>query len=324
MSNTLTVDDNENFYTYCSLLPSSSLNQPLGGVTITMENYEDLFSTTIEIRDEAKQWSKYEVDEILATNAEEIILHTTEKATFVLRRPKYSVQANNSILEVVKYAFPIKWHKFVVARYTYFENQSLMFLPHEYMLMTPCVPNIFHSLDLTPPDAVKVCIIAGEPYRQTGIATGLAFAVSRAATYEPPAIRNIFDEIYREFPGTKIRSTADVRGFVSWATQGVFMLNITMTTRREQSNAHTNQWAGNAEALVKFICKRNEKIVFMLWGREAQSIKRAIGGNHLILETTHPGAPNNGGKDTFAGCNHFKLANDNIIKNKKTPINWTI
>jgi uracil-DNA glycosylase len=70
------------------------------------------------------------------------------------------------------------------------------------------------------------------------------------------------------------------------------------------------------------INKKEEPVVFMLWGGNARAKKALITSKkHLILECAHPSplSAYNG----FFGCGHFVIANRFLENAGIAPIDWT-
>lgn len=66
----------------------------------------------------------------------------------------------------------------------------------------PATP--FRALHGLAPSDVRVVILGQDPYHGPGQAQGLAFSVPDDCK-RPPSLRNIFNEIAQEFPGTPCR-----------------------------------------------------------------------------------------------------------------------
>ena len=61
--------------------------------------------------------------------------------------------------------------------------------------------------------------------------------------------------------------------------------------------------------------------MFLLWGADARKKKLLITGpQHTVLEAAHPSPLS--AHHGFFGCNHFNRANEILIKNGQTPIEW--
>lgn len=198
----------------------------------------------------------------------------------------------------------IKLEKFLTNQYAFFK-------------IYPKKENLLSALKLTNYKDVKVVIIGQDPYHQRFQANGLAFSVSDKVKL-PPSLKNIFKEIEDEF---------NIKTFPSgnlerWARQGVLLLNTVLSVKESFPNSHKNKgWETFTKNIIKKVCKKNEPVVFMLWGGSAQKFESLITNeNHLVLKSAHP-SPLSSYRGFF-GNNHFKLANQFLKNNFKTEIDW--
>ncbi len=189
-------------------------------------------------------------------------------------------------------------------------------------LTTPIYPkqeNVLRALELTDFDAVRVVILGQDPYHGPGQADGLAFSVPEGVT-APPSLRNIFDEIQRDvYGGQKQTFSTDLS---RWARQGVLLLNAVLTVEAGKAASHQGLgWEPLTDEIVATLAREREHVVFMLWGRFAQSKRRLIDGRkHLILEAPHPSPLS--ASQGFLGCGHFSRANQYLIEHGFPPIQW--
>lgn len=194
------------------------------------------------------------------------------------------------------------------------------FLKTEYSSRTiyPSMYDIFNSMKRTDFDNVKVVLLGQDPYHNEGQAMGLSFSVPSGIDI-PPSLVNIYKEINAEL-GIKPKNSGDLTG---WAEQGVLLLNAVLTVRAHQANSHKGKgWEYFTDSIIKKISDEKEGVVFLLWGANARSKKPLIDSNkHLILECAHPSplSAYNG----FFGCGHFIKTNEYLVKQGKTPIDWS-
>ena len=181
----------------------------------------------------------------------------------------------------------------------------------------PAQDNILRALELTPFEEVKVVIIGQDPYHGPGQAHGLSFSVVDGVP-APPSLRNIFKEIETDVGGSDNPSTDLTR----WATQGVLMLNASLTVEAKKAGSHAELgWHLLTDQIVSQISWEKFNVVFMLWGAFAQSNRQFIAsGKHLILEATHP-SPFSAHRGFF-GCRHFSKCNDYLYCHEIEPIEW--
>ena len=193
------------------------------------------------------------------------------------------------------------------------------FVRKEYHETTVYPPGrlIFNAFNLCPFDKVKVVIIGQDPYHGPGQAPGLCFSVNDGVQ-PPPSLVNIFKEINNDL-GKPIPQSGNL---TRWAEQGVLLLNATLTVRAHQAGSHQRQgWEEFTDAVIRKLAEEKSNLVFILWGSYAQKKGAFIDRNkHLVLTSVHPSplSAHNG----FFGNHHFSLANDYLVKNGKTAIDW--
>ena len=195
------------------------------------------------------------------------------------------------------------------------------FIKDEYSrrVVYPLSDEIFSALHLTPLNEVKVVIIGQDPYHEEGQAHGLCFSV-KPGTEIPPSLENIYRELHDDI-GCYIPNNGYLE---SWAKQGVLLLNTVLTVRAHAANSHQGKgWEIFTDAIIEAVEKQDRPVVYMLWGKPAQSkIPMLTNPKHLILKAPHP-SPLSAYRGFF-GCKHFSAANEFLEKNGLTPVNWQI
>lgn len=176
---------------------------------------------------------------------------------------------------------------------------------------------IFNAFNLCPFDKVKVVIIGQDPYHGPGQAHGLCFSVNDGVPF-PPSLRNIFKEVNAD-TGAPIPQSGNL---TRWATQGVLLLNATLTVREHSAGSHQRRgWETFTDAVIRIISEQKSKVVFILWGTYAQSKASLIDSSrHLVLRSVHPSPLS--AHAGFFGNHHFSLANDYLVRNGLTSIDW--
>lgn len=177
---------------------------------------------------------------------------------------------------------------------------------------------IFNAFNLCPFDKVKVVIIGQDPYHEPGQAMGLSFSVPEGTSL-PPSLQNIYKEIANDI-GTPMHTSGDLS---RWASQGVLLLNSTLTVRAHMANSHSNiGWQQFTDAVIRILNKEKKELVFMLWGGYARSKKTLIDANrHLILESVHP-SPLSANRGGWFNQHQFSACNKYLSSKGKTAIDW--
>lgn len=177
---------------------------------------------------------------------------------------------------------------------------------------------IFRAFELTPVDKVKVVILGQDPYHGPGQAHGLSFSVPDGVA-APPSLKNIFKEIETDI-GVRMSGYPNLE---RWADQGVLLLNAVLTVRSGEAASHGKiGWEQFTDAVIEYISKNCEGVVFMLWGNFARGKRELIDhSRHYVLEAAHPSPLARG---AFFGCRHFSKANAYLENEGKHPVDWQL
>lgn len=194
-------------------------------------------------------------------------------------------------------------------------------LIYEYKNYTvyPNMYDIFNALKKVSYKDVKVVILGQDPYHGQGQAHGFSFSVKKGIK-TPPSLQNIYKELHNDL-GLYIPNNGNL---IKWADQGVLLLNSTLTVRSHQANSHKDlSWTILTDNIIKILNARSKPIVFILWGKFAQSKEELITNDrHLIIKSAHPSpfAAHRG----FFGSRPFSKTNEFLQKNNFKPIDWQI
>ena len=183
----------------------------------------------------------------------------------------------------------------------------------------PPGPQIFAAFNATPLNNVKVVIVGQDPYHGPGQANGLCFSVSDRVRL-PPSLVNIFKEIESD-TGFSLSGSGDL---TPWARQGVLLLNTTLTVRSGAAASHQGKgWEQFTDEVIRTVSTSNTGVVFLLWGKPAQSKEKLIDiTKHFVLKAPHPSPLS--AYTGFWGCRHFTKANKILIDQGKQPIHWPL
>jgi len=167
-------------------------------------------------------------------------------------------------------------------------------------------------------------ILGQDPYHGPGQAQGMAFSVPDDCK-RPPSLRNIFNEIARDYPDLSVPAGNDLS---PWADQGVLLLNTALTVEDGQPASHAKRgWETVTDALIAHVARDSSPKVFMLWGAHAQAKRLLLppDSGHLVLMSNHP-SPLSARRPPvpFLGCGHFRATNDWLRDQGKNPIDWRL
>lgn len=195
------------------------------------------------------------------------------------------------------------------------------FLKKEYTTQKihPDMYHIYEALELTPYEKVKVVILGQDPYHGVNQAHGLSFSVQPGVKI-PPSLNNIYKELQSDLGISPVKHG----NLVSWAKQGVLLLNTVLTVREGQAYSHRGKgWEILTDKIIEKLNEREKPIVFILWGKPAQEKMKMIDkSRHIILTSAHP-SPLSAHRG-FLGSKPFSKTNDALMALGETPIDWQL
>jgi len=180
--------------------------------------------------------------------------------------------------------------------------------------------NWFKAFEYSSFANTKVIILGQDPYHGEGQAEGLSFSVPKGISI-PPSLRNIYKELGEDDKGFN----TPIHGhLMTWAQQGVLLLNSVLTVEKNSPASHANQgWEIFTDQVIKLLSKNKDNLVFILWGAYANKKSELIDSKrHLILSAAHP-SPFSAHKGFF-GCKHFSKTNSYLKSTNQNLIDWRI
>ncbi|MGM0109039.1 uracil-DNA glycosylase [Enterococcus sp. AZ172] len=200
-------------------------------------------------------------------------------------------------------------------------QQLRIFLKNEYATQKihPDMYHVYEALELTPYEEVKVVILGQDPYHGVNQAHGLSFSV-QPGVKTPPSLVNIYKELKNDL-GIEPVSHGNL---VTWAKQGVLLLNTVLTVREGQAYSHRGKgWEQLTDAIIEKLNERDKPIVFILWGKPAQEKMKMIDkSRHIIITAPHPSSLS--AHRGFFGSKPFSKTNDALLALGETPIDWQL
>ena len=156
----------------------------------------------------------------------------------------------------------------------------------------PIQKDVFRAFEDCPFKKVRVVILGQDPYPNEGQAIGRAFAVPGSAEKMPRSLKNILEEVRRDYPRVEMPKPT----LQSWANRGVLLLNTTLMVRQGSRNSHSD--VGWKEAVtiptLEKLSAQREHLAFMLWGNHAMSFMSdlrspypVVGWRGMCREHTH-------------------------------------
>ena len=200
-------------------------------------------------------------------------------------------------------------------------TELMNFVKEEYKNKTiyPKPNEVFNAFRYTDFDNVKVVILGQDPYHGPNQAEGLSFSVSDDVL-KPPSLKNIFKELESDLgiPFPKHNSLKP------WAKQGVLLLNAVLTVEEHKPASHKGKgWEIFTDDVIDILNKRENPIVFILWGAFARSKKSLITNKqHYIIESAHPSPFS--ARNGFFGSKPFSKTNKFLREKGLEEIDWSV
>ncbi len=218
------------------------------------------------------------------------------------------------------------WRKDILSsefEQSYF-NDIVKFLIKEkedWNVVYPEKSDIFSAFNITSFDDVRVVILWQDPYHWKEQANGLCFSVSEW-TRQPPSLRNIFKELESDL--WILCPPKDFGDLSPWAKQWVFLLNATLTVRKDSPNSHKDAgWQQFTDAVIKKLSDKKSDLIFVLWWAYAQWKEELIDDKkHTILKSTHP-SPFSAYR-WFLWSKPFSRINEILKKQWQDIIDWKL
>lgn len=198
-------------------------------------------------------------------------------------------------------------------------TQLISSVEREYSEHTVYPPRdkIFSALQYVSYQDVKVVILGQDPYHGANQANGMAFAVNDGIPL-PPSLINIYKEITSDIGVAPHESGT----LIGWAKQGVLLLNTVLSVRAASPLSHSKLgWQEFTDSIIRCLNKREEPVVYILWGAGAIAKKAIISPTSYIITSPHP-SPLSAYRGFF-GSKPFSKANEYLVSRGRTPIDWT-
>lgn len=214
------------------------------------------------------------------------------------------------------------WQQALVSEFDkdyYLNMWSMLDEAYERETIYPPKEEVFSAFELTPYESVKVVILGQDPYHGQGQAHGLSFSVKEGMKL-PPSLKNIYKELSED-----VGCRMPTEGYlVSWAKQGVLMLNAFLTVKEKEPSSHSKiGWGTFTDKVIEVLNDRKEPVIFVLWGNFAITKEVLITNPwHRIIKSPHP-SPFSARKGFF-GSRPFTTINEMLKTMNQEKIHWEI
>ena len=153
----------------------------------------------------------------------------------------------------------------------------------------PAQNNVFKAFEVCPYDKLKVVMLSQDPYPQKGVATGILFGNKEGTRDEDlsPSLQIVKEAaINFEIPHNCIIFDPTLE---SWAKQGILMINSALTVEMNKIGSHVMLWRPFITSLLKKLSENKTGIIYVLFGKQAQTFKPYINKQfNIVLEENHP------------------------------------
>jgi uracil-DNA glycosylase len=164
---------------------------------------------------------------------------------------------------------------------------------------------------------VRVLIVGQDPYPTPGHAMGLSFSVAPGVA-PPRSLNNIFRELVDNL-GVQRPTSGDL---TPWTERGVLLLNRVLTVQPGQPGSHRGKgWEEVTDQAIRALVARDEPLVAILWGRDAQTLKPML-TDIPTVESAHP-SPMSADRGFF-GSKPFSRVNTELEELGADPIDWSL
>lgn len=183
----------------------------------------------------------------------------------------------------------------------------------------------FMQLDIS---KLKVVILGQDPYKPAGVANGRAFQPANLTSWNQKfrqvSLKNIVRNIYKSKLDIRlydliptyneiIASGFEIKPPLEWfdsiESQGVLLLNTSLTCKIGESNSHREIWKDFSDECIRYLAKTNNDLYWFLWGKEACSYSSLVMSwsyPDRIYQSKHPMMCSKSYTDDFLKSKCFK------------------
>lgn len=179
------------------------------------------------------------------------------------------------------------WYKVIDTKELYSVLNELQNL-YSSRSVFPEYKDIFRAFTLCPYNKCRIIFMGQDPYPQKGIATGILFG-NKVNTLDGnlsptlQVIKNSIIDLHDTVNSINFDPTLE-----SWAKQGILMLNSALTVEANKPNSHTMLWRKFIASLLTNISLYNTGMIYVLFGKTAQTFIPYIGKYNTIIKEYHP------------------------------------
>ena len=163
-------------------------------------------------------------------------------------------------------------------------------IKYKESIILPNKQDVFKAFTYCNPNILRVIMVGQDPYPQRGIATGLAFANNTQDNISPSL------KVIRDTINDYAKSRGDLmpiidNSLISWANQGVLLLNSALTVEENKPSSHSLLWRPFIKTFLRNMSLTRPDIIYVFFGKEAQSFIPYLSDflyNPIVLKENHP------------------------------------
>lgn len=192
---------------------------------------------------------------------------------------------------------------------------STRYLRKQKIKYQPSSDKVFRIYYELSPSKIKVIIFGQDPYTSDK-ADGYAFSTEG---YKPMhSLSNLLKELKR----THRFEIPEDGSLQKWVKQGVFLINMSLTSKEDEAGHHLENWMGLMEATIETINSRKQKPIYVFLGKEVLILKNIVKEKGISIIKPHPSPLNT--RNPFYGCGMFVEIDKALEKFGIEPIDWNL
>lgn len=204
-------------------------------------------------------------------------------------------------------------------------SRLIDYMDKEYKFYNMSPPNkrdVFRAFQTTSYKKLKVVIVGQDPYPD-GKGTGLAFGnnLKLGETKLSPSLHVMQQCIEKTiYKGLNLNFDPSL---ISWAQQGVLLLNSALTCRQGEVGSHSKYWRLFTKRTLQSLNESNVGICYLFLGAEAGVFAKNIDDKkNFVFRYHHPAFSARNGQEW--NCPYFNIINDRIEaqNGKEFRIKW--
>jgi uracil-DNA glycosylase len=160
------------------------------------------------------------------------------------------------------------------------EKSMVSFLQSlEKMSYQPPQEEIFRVFEMPIKD-IEVVLLGTEPYSIPRVATGYAYSIGKEGGLIPKEITYLHKKVFELYEG--VEKDVKVWGRLDhWKSQGVFLLNSSLTVETGHSFSHTTHWKAFTQSVISYLSS-TKGCIWLMFGMQVQHYNHRIHNPYFV------------------------------------------